>query len=68
VEAQDLLKDGSIEEHDANTRLIASAPALLEALKVLLPLATDAHCIRSAKWSYRRDKARAAIALSEGGK
>lgn len=50
----------------ANARLIAAAPELLEACRAFLPLATDAKCIQSVKWTTARDIAITAIAKAEG--
>lgn len=50
----------------ANARLIAAAPELLEACKVLADLCTDAKCVQSVKWTSARDQARAAIQKAEG--
>lgn len=53
-------------EINANARLIAAAPELLEACKVLADLCTDAKCVQSVKWTSARDQARAAIQKAEG--
>lgn len=53
-------------DFQANARLIAAAPELLEACKVLADLCTDAKCVQSVKWTSARDQARAAIQKAEG--
>lgn len=55
-----------LDEAEANARLIAAAPDLLEALKELVAYATDGLGSLSDDWNVVKD-ARAAIAKAEGG-
>lgn len=48
------------------TSAVRALPELLRALEKLLPLATDARCIQSVKWTSARDVARAALAAAKG--
>lgn len=69
VDCQASFKRGSghqaeCEERDANARLIAAAPELLEALKALLS-GSERH-IFSTECKTERDAARTAIAKAEG--
>lgn len=51
---------------EMNWAVAAASSDLLNALNLFLPLATDAKCLQSVKWTQARDAARAAIALAEG--
>lgn len=68
----DTHKDGESKQHEANARLIASAPELLEALKTLLAgVVWDSDKdVPIIEWCTRSDEikaARAAVAKAENG-
>ena len=64
VNVHHVLRSGGHTEGEANARLIASAPDLLEALEALFILANH-HCSDSGEWFSERDENREALSKAE---